>query len=217
MKAPAWLKTWVRARPRLYRFTKWVRRFLLSMVRRYLIDIRPLAIPRFYIYRLYLFIRRPKGIKLHLACGGIRLPGFVNIDHRHTTATDFVCDVTKLPHLSDSVELIESYHFIEHISHTKVHAMLREWHRVLKPQGRLVIECPDFDRAIERYQAGDEQRLKAAIFGLHRFRGDVHLFGYNFARLKRLLEECGFGSVERRPTQDYHVPDGIRAECVKLV
>lgn len=216
MKAPARLKTWVRDRPRLYRFTKRARHFRLSMVWRYLIDVRLLAVPRFYIYRLYLHVRRPKGIRLHLGCGGIKLPGFVNIDHRHTRATDFVCNVTKLPHLSNSVELIESYHLIEHISHTKVHAMLREWHRVLKPQGRLVIECPDFDRAIERYRAGEEHCLMS-IFGLHRFPGDVHLFGYNFTRLKRLLEECGFGAVERHPTQDYHGPDGIRAECVKLL
>jgi len=214
MELPARLKEWVRDRPRLYKFINRARRFRLSMVWKYLIDIRPLAIPRFYIYRLYLCVRRPHGIKLHLGCGKIKLPGFVNIDHRHTRATDFVCSVTKLPHLSNSVDVIESYHMIEHISHTKVRAMLQEWRRVLKPNGQLVIECPDFDRAIERYQAGEEQRLMA-IFGLHRFPGDVHLFGYNFVRLKRLLEECGFESVTRHKTQDYHGPDGIRAECYK--
>ncbi len=215
VKVPARLKKWVRDRPRLKRFVNRARRFRLSMVWKYLRDIRLLAIPRFHIYRLYLRIRRPQGIKLHLGCGKIWLPGFVNIDHRHTRATDFVCSVVKLPYLSDSVDLIESYHLIEHISHTKVRAMLQEWCRVLKPEGRLVIECPDFDRAIERYVAGNERALMS-IFGLHRFRGDVHLFGYNFVRLKRLLEECGFGSVTRHKTQDYHGPDGIRAECHKL-
>jgi len=212
---PARLKKWVRSRPPLNRFVNRAQRFRLSMVWRYLIDIRPLTIPRFYVYRLCLRIRRPQGLKLHLGCGKIKLPCFVNIDHRHTRATDFVCSVIKLPYLSDSVDRIESYHLIEHISHTKVRAMLREWHRVLKPDGQLVIECPDFDKAIERYQAGEEQRLMA-IFGLHRFPGDVHLFGYNFVRLKRLLEECGFGSVTQHTTQDYHGPDGIRAECRKL-
>ena len=43
-------------------------------------------------------LRQPAtAYRLHLGCGQKRIPGFVNIDHNASAATDYVCDITKLP------------------------------------------------------------------------------------------------------------------------
>ncbi len=66
-----------------------------------------------------------------------------------------------------------------------------------------MIECPDFDGAVRDYLAGDESRIDN-IFGLQRFDGDTHRFGYNVGRLTRLLSEAGFSQITPAEPQDYH-------------
>jgi len=210
------LKEKIKRRPLLKRTLVWARDAWYSVLNILVYNalIRALF---FYLYKAYLLIRRPSKINLHLGCGNVHKKGYTNIDHRKTSATDLVCDVMRLPHFSSSVDLIETYHVIEHISHRHIETLFSEWHRVLKPNGLLVIECPDFNEAIEDYLAGNESRL-FNIFGWQRFKGDAHLFGYNFDRLKKCLERCGFGSIERKEPQDYHrlQEPCLRVECRKL-
>ena len=111
-------------------------------------------------------------LKLHLGCGNQSLKGYVNIDFRKTGATDIVCGITKLPYPDNSVQVIEMYHVIEHLPKHDLPDAFREWHRVLSPGGKIVIECPDFDAAVKEYLAGNEKRLDN-IFGLQRFPGDA--------------------------------------------
>jgi predicted SAM-dependent methyltransferase len=106
---------------------------------------------------------------------------------------------------------------IEHISHRDVRNTLKEWFRVLKPGGRLIIECPQFDEAVKEYLSGNEERL-INIFGRQRSTGDAHLWGYTPERLKRLLKEAGFnGFAETSPqsSQSFDEPS-FRIECEKI-
>ena len=155
--------------------------------------------------------------RLHLGCGERRLEGYVNIDLRRTPATDLVCNITEgLPYINSSVELIETYHFIEHIPENEAVKLLRECHRVLIPEGKIIIECPDLDQAMREYLTGNEQRL-LSIFGRQRGFGDAHLWGYNFKRLKGLLERTGFKDIKKKEPQDYHTRSEpcIRIEALK--
>jgi predicted SAM-dependent methyltransferase len=155
-------------------------------------------------------------LRLHLGCGKIRLEGYVNIDHRATSATDLECDILQLPFNDNAAARIETYHVIEHLGRHEAVRAVREWHRVLKPEGVLVIECPDFDAACREYLGGREDRIDN-IFGLQRFEGDSHRFGYNFERLGLLLAESGFRSIVQQPPTDYHKEQEpcLRVECVK--
>ena len=149
-------------------------------------------------------LRRPKtALRLHLGCGAQHIAGFVNIDMKITGATDYVTDISRLPCPDRSVERIETYHVIEHIPHPSAPLVLGEWRRVLQPGGILVVECPDFDEAVRRYLAGDEQLL-SSIYGLQRYDGDTHYYGYNMLRLEQLLLSCGFSAVTPGVAQDYH-------------
>ena len=162
-------------------------------------------------------LRRHSGdLQLHLGCGQRRIPGFVNIDCNHGEAVDYVCDIGFLPCPVNSVSRIESYHVFEHIPHRETQSVLTHWYSVLEPGGMLVIECPDFDRDVQEYMAGNEDRL-SSIFGRQRFPGDTHYFGYNSRRLAALLESAGFSGVVEKPPDDYHAKSEpcLRFECHK--
>ena len=163
---------------------------------------------------LRLNIKQP--LFLHVGCGNRRIKDCINIDWRKTSATDLICDVRKLPYPNNSVESIESYHVIEHLPRHDVLSMMKEWHRSLKQGGILIIECPDFDKTVEEYLAGNKNRIDN-IFGLQRFPGDTHLFGYNFDRLKEQLEAIGFANIQEKNPTDYHVAlePCLRVEATK--
>lgn len=165
----------------------------------------------------FMFSRGSSGkVKLHLGCGHERRKGYVNIDRRVTRATDIIGDVVVLPFPDGVASRIESYHVIEHLSRHQALRALCHWHRVLMPGGRLVIECPNVDEAMRAYLKGDDQRLDS-IYGLQRFPGDAHLFGYNEKRLRALLAEVGFQSIREMAPQDYHAANEpcLRIEAVK--
>ncbi len=154
--------------------------------------------------------------KLHLGCGDRRFEGYLNIDIRKTGATDMVCDIRRLPFRENSAELIENYHVIEHLGRHDLLPALSSWHRTLKPGGRLVMECPDFDADVKGYLAGDDSFLDH-IFGLQRYATDFHYFGYNVRRLRQALESCGFADVREEPARDPHseLAPCLRVTCVK--
>ena len=167
--------------------------------------------------RWWLKLRNPKEpISLHIGCGRRRLLGFVNIDRNYSPSVDYVKDASRLPCKSGSVERIETYHVIEHITFPMVQDTLTEWFRVLAPMGRLVIECPDFDQAVREYLCGKEDRLYS-IYGRQRFPGDAHYWGYNVKRIFALLRSTGFVDVIQKEPEDYHAKSEpcLRIECTK--
>ncbi|MFQ5787212.1 MAG: methyltransferase domain-containing protein, partial [Thermodesulfobacteriota bacterium] len=172
--------------------------------------------PKGISLRYKLGIGMQKDVRLHLGCGSKHFDGYVNVDIWITDATDIICDIAHLPWPDNSVYIIESYHVIEHISHTRIMQTLAEWHRVLKPDGVLILECPHFDEAVKEYLTGNEDRL-INIFGRQRSYGDAHLYGYNHSRLISILEEIGFkGCVKASPQSSQSLDEpSLRVECKK--
>jgi hypothetical protein len=182
-----------------------VRRLLAlgRVFRRIRRSIRRLFINYWTVFIAVRLLPRRTDLVLHLGCGECRIPGAINIDRQEHAAVDLLCDVTRLPYRKGSVARIETYHLVEHLPRAGLETVLSHWRSLLCQGGTLVVECPDFDRAVRDYLEGNEARL-GNIFGLQRFSGDFHHWGWTSSRLTRLLLEVGFAEVEEKPPQDYH-------------
>jgi len=92
-------------------------------------------------------------MKLNLGCGSKKLGGYTNIDIRPECEPDIVGDACDLSQFDDgSVDEIRMDAVFEHIYAYKRLAALREWHRVLRSGGKLVINwIPDFEALLELY------------------------------------------------------------------
>ena len=86
------------------------------------------------------------GIRLDLACGGKKQPGFVGIDYRKEEGVDIIHDLEKFPWPlpNECATLAMASHIVEHINpHGGVFiAFINEVWRVLKPGGEFLIAAP---------------------------------------------------------------------------
>src|SRR5688500_68383 len=84
------------------------------------------------------------GAKLHLGCGPVALPGWLNIDNLPYPGVDRVLDVTAgLPF--EDVQFVFAEHFIEHLELDAAMALMRECRRVLRDDGVLRLSTPNLD------------------------------------------------------------------------
>lgn len=136
--------------------------------------------------------------RLHLGCGKINHPGFINIDALPRRHVHYVQAVDRLNRFRDgSIDLVYACHVLEHFSHLQVPSVLKEWGRVLKPGGKLCLSVPDFDRLLDIYRATDHD-VDAVINPL--MGGQEYAYNYHrviFTRdyLSKLLRQAGFSRV----------------------
>ncbi len=84
--------------------------------------------------------------KLNLGCGEYHKEGYVNVDWQPLTKPDVAHDLNAIPYpFGDSTfHLAEAYHVLEHLN--RPFDVMKELHRVLKPEGELHIKVPHFSR-----------------------------------------------------------------------
>ncbi len=155
-------------------------------------------------------------LRLNLGCGNKILPGYVNVDvapARAGARPDVICDLRDLSRFDDdSVDEILSVHVVEHFWRWEVDELVREWVRVLKPGGRMVIECPNLKAACEAFLASPEERAGPGQEGettMWVFYGDpawedplmCHRWGYTPASLGELMARAGLVGVGQEPAQ----------------
>jgi len=133
-------------------------------------------------------------VKIHLGCGDIRLPGFVNVDVR--PLTDKTADARDLPYGDESVDLVYASHLLEHFWPREAGVAVREWHRVLRPGGTLRLAIPDFAAITSRYAAtNDLPELRGLLYGSRVYPDypeDAHHSCWDRETLTDLLETAGF-------------------------
>ena len=90
-------------------------------------------------------------VKLNLGSGGRQFGDYVNIDINPGKGVDKVMDITTLSYPDKSVDLIYSRHVIEHFGRNEIYNVIKEWVRVLKPNGKIVLDFPDLQKYTEYY------------------------------------------------------------------
>jgi len=83
-------------------------------------------------------------LRLDLACGTAKKPGFFGVDIVATSHTDLVLDLTSSPwpFASGSVVEVHCAHFFEHLSGAQRIVFMRELQRVLVAGGKATIVVP---------------------------------------------------------------------------
>lgn len=151
-------------------------------------------------------------MKLNLGCGPKHLPGFVNVDlpgNWSGKEPDVAADVTQpLPFDDGSADEIHAYHVIEHLERFHVERVIDDWVRVLKPGGKLVLECPCLDKIIGHFRKAVETQKpldpRLTIWGLF---GDpnyeepamMHRWCYLLNELLAIVRQAGLEASHEAP------------------
>ena len=147
-------------------------------------------------------------ILIHLGCGEINSPEFINVDARPAAHIHYVCDVNDLSIFPDNyADMVYACHILEHIRHNNLKKILWEWRRVVKPGGILRLSVPDYEKIHDIYEASrDINVIQPILMGGQDYAENIHYSVFNLKYLSCLLTEVGFRSVrEWDPEQvDYH-------------
>ena len=171
-------------------------------------------------------------IKLNLRCGDKILADYINVDvaqERSGKQPDVICDVRNLNKFSnDYADEILAVHVIEHFWRWEVVSILKEWVRVLKPNGKLILECPNLKSACEQFlqdpdlYSGPGQEGQRTMWV---FYGDpswtdplmVHRWGYTPISLAKVMHEAGLRELKQEPAQfKLREPRDMRITGIKL-
>ena len=173
----------------------------------------------------------PRKCFLHVGCGGQRQAGTLPLfndgqwteirqDIDPAAQPDILGSMTDLGALADgSVDAVYSSHNIEHLYSHEVPLALREFLRVLKPEGFVILTCPDLQSVCAQVAANrllEPAYLSSAgpiapldiLYGLRSalargHSGMAHRTGFTRDSLQAALQQAGYASVTvlARPAQ----------------
>jgi SAM-dependent methyltransferase len=155
-------------------------------------------------------------MKLNLGCGDKILEGYVNVDvveSRAGKTPDVLCDLHQLTPFEDGVaDEVMAIHVVEHFWRWEVVDILKEWSRVLKPGGKMILECPNLVSACQAVLADPDnatlpgqqgQRSMWVLYGDPSWRDPlmVHRWGYTPRSLAQVMWEAGLRELRQEPAQ----------------
>jgi predicted SAM-dependent methyltransferase len=171
-------------------------------------------------------------VRLHLGCGGVKWRDFINVDmyphddsrpdgSRTGCVADVFADMRRLDLPDDTIDEIFSAHTIEHFTRWEAMSMLGDWHRMMKPGARLVLETPDFARCVLWlfHPQGWRRALARKQFYGNQWDGldyETHRYVWSARELRAGLVSLGFRSVTVHHRTATHCPGrDMQAVAVK--
>jgi len=156
-------------------------------------------------------------MRIHIGAGDKYWPGFLNCDAYGEQ--DVVTDCRKLPFDADYADEIQAIHFVEHVPRMDVDNMIMDWHRVLKPGGKLVIEVPCLNKMAQHIINGEKniRMTTLGIFGDPRDTkpGMMHAWAYTKEELTEIVQQAGFSDIQYMEPKFHHPPRDMRIEAMK--
>jgi len=153
-------------------------------------------------------------MRVNVGCGARVMDGWYNCDAlRNPNAPrdpEALCDAKSIP-LDDGVaDVVMAIHLFEHFYPWDCPAVLKEWRRILKPGGLLILELPNLIKCCQniidnRKGKHPDQLGRWGLYGDPRTLDPymMHPWGWGPEELCSYLVEHGFRNPVERPTQ-YH-------------
>lgn len=158
-------------------------------------------------------------LKLNLGCGPRALDGFTNIDKYYNAnelknlnpsvkhAEFLQADILALPFQDNAASYIETIDVIEHLRIQTVVPALKDWYRVLKPKGELMILTIDFNGLAQswirdikgrRFNLLTYLEWADVVYGTQVDDGQYHKTPFTKDFLEFCLHLAGFTTYETR-------------------
>ncbi len=143
-------------------------------------------------------------MKLHLGCGTKKLDGWINIDAVKSCHPDLVHDITQtLPYPDLSADEILAEDLLEHFDKYMRFVVFYEWARVLKIDGKITIQVPNFKKIIFRYFKLGFDNFVDTVFGENLWQSKLynghfgnHKWGYSDKTLQEFVRLFGIEPVK---------------------
>jgi ubiquinone/menaquinone biosynthesis C-methylase UbiE len=143
---------------------------------------------------------------------------YTHVDLAKLPNVDIVSNVNKLPLEDNVAEYMFASHVLEYFDRQEGLNVLKEWYRVLKPQGTIRIAVPDFKAMAELYYLNDKplDNLLGPLFGRMECNGETiyHKTTYDLKGLHKAMTAAGFKGIRTynwRDTPHAHIDDHSQA------
>jgi len=150
------------------------------------------------------FPRVHDGLCLHIGCGTINIPGWVNIDARPFSHVHIISKNIVLSEFTDSsVSAIYLCHVLEHFPFSEVESVLRLFYKKLKPGGVLYLAVPDFAKIVHTYASTqDISAIVKPLMGGQEYEHNFHYAIFDQSFLTSKLLSIGFVSTSHYESVD---------------
>ena len=117
-------------------------------------------------------------------------------------------DLRTLPFPDDYADEMRAIHVIEHFYPWEAVPVVREWVRVLKPGGKIALECPSIDKVLYLMQVPECPPTMTywALYGdpRHEDPAMMHHWCYGKKQLARVMSMAGLVDLGTEPPQFHH-------------
>ena len=173
------------------------------------------------------------GIKLEIGSGTTPQEGYEHLDIQSFPHVEYIADARKIPLGDETVSEIYTANTIEHFWWYEIEALLKEWFRVMEPEGNLIVYTVDSDFIIKEFydgrwarevkqhpeekgyrwifRSGEDKNmwLNFNLYGTGAF-SNAHRTAFTFEMMKSCMERAGFRDVERIGEVNYVL--GVKAK-----
>ena len=138
-------------------------------------------------------------------------PSFYTVDMANADACLNFNDTPRLPLQDTSVKVLFTSHALEHLSENMVSKFLEEVHRVLRPDGILLVELPDCERLYKAWQSGHRALFDKLGFSKEVFEqlGNIHLADRQDVAFAGIIS-CKI--IRTRSGGEQHAPVSFRSD-----
>jgi len=142
-------------------------------------------------------------VKLNLGAGEDRREGYINVDWNDLAKPDVKHNLNQFPYPfeDNKFDEIMASHVLEHLD--KPFDVMKEFHRILKPGGQLIIKVPHFSRGFTHAEHAhgfdvsfplyfNKKFTKSGFFGVEFDLANMEL---HWAAFTHLLPYYGYGKI----------------------